>query len=151
MNRIVFILLMVGLTVSCKKNDKGATEVKQIEYGTSFGECLGYCKSDILLQRGSVKYTESGWSDTLKTITCTDTLTMWNVFASGLDIKKFFELQAIIGCPDCADGGAEWIEIELVSGEKHKVTFEYMNAPEVLESYVIKLRDQKRKSTHCGK
>ncbi len=153
MKRIIFILLIAGLTFSCKKNDKGVnlTEVKQIKYGTSFGECLGYCKSDILLQPWSVIYTNSGWSDTLKTITCKDTLTNWSSFISGLDTRRFFALQAIIGCPDCADGGAEWIEVELVSGEKHRVTFEYMNAPEVLKDYVIKLREQKEQSSHCGK
>ena len=45
-----------------------------------------------------------------------------------------------IGCPDCADGGAEWIEIKLANGEKHKVTFEYMNAPSAFKNYISGLR-----------
>ena len=28
----------------------------------------------------------------------------------------------IVGCPDCADGGGEWIEVN-VAGESHRVTF----------------------------
>jgi hypothetical protein len=67
-----------------------------------------------------------------------------------LNINDFFDLPTTIGCPDCADGGAEWIEIELVDGGKHKVTFEYRHEPEKVKDYIIKLREQMNKSIHCG-
>ena len=50
-------------------------------------------------------------------------------------------MDEIIGCPDCADGGAEWIEI--TSGEtSHKVTFEYNKSPDVFKSYIEILRSK---------
>jgi hypothetical protein len=149
MKRIAFILLAVGFGISCEKND---FEISQIKYGTSFGMCIGYCKNDILLKSGFVTYSRSGWIDTVETIICTETLTdvSWNSYKSGLDSKKFFELPQIIGCPDCADGGAEWIEIEVLSGKKHKVTFEYRNEPDELKDYMIGLREQIGKSNQCG-
>jgi len=149
MKRIVFILLVVGFGMSCEKND---VEISQIKYGTSFGMCVGYCKREILLKSGSVTYSRSGWIDTIETISCTELLSelSWNSFKSVLDSKKFFELPQIIGCPDCADVGSEWIEIEALSGKKHKVTFEYMNEPDELKDCIIGLREQIVESNHCG-
>ncbi|MDQ1297447.1 MAG: hypothetical protein QG611_1429 [Bacteroidota bacterium] len=150
MKRIVFILLIAWAGISCTKNND--TEITQIKYGTSFGECMGYCKKDILLKSGCVTYSRSGWIDTLETITCTEKLNdvSWNSYKSGLDTGFFFELPQSIGCPDCADGGSEWIEIEVASGKKHKVTFEYMNEPDGLKDYIIGLREQIGQSSHCG-
>ena len=38
-------------------------------------------------------------------------------------MDSFFILEERIGCPDCADGGSEWIEI-LANNKTYKVTFE---------------------------
>jgi hypothetical protein len=46
-----------------------------------------------------------------------------------------------IGSHDCADRGAERIAIELSSGKKHKVTFEFINEPEE-KNYMEELRMQ---------
>ena len=35
----------------------------------------------------------------------------WDNLLELLDTEKFYALSEVIGCPDCADGGAEWIEI----------------------------------------
>jgi hypothetical protein len=43
------------------------------------------------------------------------------------------QLDSIFGCPDCADGGAEWIEINTID-KKHKITFEFGKEPEELKS-----------------
>lgn len=58
-----------------------------------------------------------------------------------LNTNGFLALPTTIGCPDCADGGAEWLEIELKNGIKHKVTFEYNNEPSLLKDYILKLRE----------
>lgn len=150
MKRFAFILLIIGLSISCSKYDD--SEITQIKYGTSFGECMGYCKHELILKSGTVTYSRSGWVDSIETITCTESLadSGWESFKTGLDSKMFFELSQTIGCPDCADGGAEWIEIETASGRSHKVTFEYMNEPDSLKYFVIGLREQIAKSDHCG-
>ena len=44
-----------------------------------------------------------------------------------------------IGCPDCADGGAEWIEIDSMDGVK-RVTFENGQTVNGIEPLVEKLR-----------
>jgi hypothetical protein len=104
------------------------------------------------LESGFVTYVHSAWVDSIETITCLDVLNdnTWKYFKTQLNINDFFNLPKTIGCPDCADSGAEWIEIELVGGEKQKVTFEYGNEPDMLNDYVVKLREQMSKSVHCG-
>ncbi|MBN1415243.1 MAG: hypothetical protein JW973_09100 [Bacteroidales bacterium] len=74
----------------------------------------------------------------------------WESFKTALDINSFFELPEIIGCPDCADGGAEWVEVELAGSRKHKVTFEYRNESEWLKDYVPGLRGMLRLAEHYG-
>lgn len=35
----------------------------------------------------------------------------------------------VFGCPDCADGGSEWIELQSQSGASRKIVFEYHRYP----------------------
>jgi len=123
----------------------------QVRYGTSFGECIGYCKQNITVISGLVVYNKSGWIDTVETIICSESLAdkTWDSLTSELDIDSFMDLDERIGCPDCADGGAEWLEVELKNGDKHKVTFEYYNAPSELESYIPVLRNLMITSREC--
>ena len=43
-------------------------------------------------------------------------------------------------CPDCADGGAEWVELGFENKVK-RVTFEYMKEPEELKTLIPSLRE----------
>ena len=139
------------MILSCQKNGEQAQAITQISYGTSFGFCLGYCKKDICMKSGGIIYTRSGWVDTIKTITCTEPLSdeNWNAYRSEINSAKFFELPETIGCPDCTDGGAEYLELIVSSGEIHKVTFEYMNEPDLLKDCIAQLRQQSEKSIQC--
>jgi len=141
-NWIFGIILIVGLFSSCS-SEPISSEITQVKYGTSFGECIGYCKHDLLLKPSIAIYNFSSWNATLIPETYTETIndTTWDSVTSNLNIQDFFELPEIIGCPDCADGGAEWIEIELSNGNIHKVTFEYNNEPTLLKNTVVVLRD----------
>jgi hypothetical protein len=123
-------------------------QIIEIKYGTSFGECIGYCKRDLVLESGKVTYNCSGWNANIQPITRSETLTLatWSDLKYNLNINSFFELPATIGCPDCADGGAEWIEIRLLNGNTHKVTYEYNHEPDFLKSNVSILRQMLQKN-----
>ena len=58
---------------------------------------------------------------------------------SHVDTGKVGRLQDTYGCPDCADGGAEWVEVETATLKK-KVTFEHNKPPAELEAVVTELR-----------
>jgi hypothetical protein len=47
-----------------------------------------------------------------------------------------------IGCPDCADGGAEWIQVDWID-ESKRVTFENGRMVEGIEKLIEKLRQMR--------
>ena len=66
-----------------------------------------------------------------------------------LDEDKVMALPERIGCPDCADGGAEWVIIT-VGDKTHKVVFEYGKAPAELAAVVAKFRALKETFKNCN-
>jgi hypothetical protein len=47
-------------------------------------------------------------------------------------------MDTVIGCPDCADGGAEWLELGFEK-EVKRVTFEYMHEPDAYKKTTSKV------------
>jgi hypothetical protein len=48
----------------------------------------------------------------------------WQKMINSIDIKAFYMLPHILGCPDCLDGGAEWLTIGTKDNEWN-VEFDY--------------------------
>lgn len=151
-----YIRLIAGLFVfslyfnACKKD--GISSVEEIGYGTSFGMCAGYCLNNVvIITDGKVAFSKSnnGINPTTKTCTKDIAETDINVLKTLVDIDKFSKLPEVIGCPDCADGGAEWVSLRL-NGEIKKVTFEYGREPEELKDMVAKLREIKESFNDCN-
>jgi hypothetical protein len=131
------VCLMYGIA-TCRNEKKS---ILKIRYGTSLGEYSRFCKKDILITRNYIEFTKSGWTDSLKTKSFKDTMevTKWSELTQKININKFNDLKAIIGCPDNANGGAEWIEIE-TSSSKHRITFESRNEPNEVKDFINILR-----------
>jgi hypothetical protein len=147
----IFYIFTLSFIFSCAKKEDN-NKIVQIKYGIFAGMCIGYCRWDLTIKSGEITYNRSGWVDSIETITCTEIpeYENWESVKTGLNIYLFFKLPETIGCPDCADGGAEWIEIELENGDKHKVTFEAGNEPGLLKDFVVKLREMMSQSLNCG-
>jgi hypothetical protein len=94
--------------------------------GTSFGMCAGYCRTVLEVDSLVLTLTEVAQVTPLPTRTRTLPLALadWRRVRSLVDAAALKRLEGIHGCPDCADGGAEWIEIE-PAGDPVRVTFEY--------------------------
>lgn len=129
---------------SDQENHENISNNQEIKYGTSFGECLGYCRKSITITPSEIEFTKQGWDidGQLPDSTFREPLTTaeWNTLLEHIDMDDFLALDPVIGCPDCADGGAEWIEI-VAEEQTYKVTFEYMNAPAALATYIDTLRN----------
>jgi len=138
----VIAILFIVISFSACSNDVLYKNIAQINYGTSFGECIGYCKHEVTIKSKAATYQCSSWSPTEQILT-KDTLINSSTLDSigNFSTSSFFKLPVSIGCPDCADGGAEWLEIILLNGDKHKVTFEYHNEPTLIKDQIIKLRE----------
>lgn len=144
----VSVLFSLYLLSGCRKtlND----DTLKISYGTYFGMCSGFCNQEIRITKDQIRFNKrkNGVEHTL--INCNQNLSTahWAQLKGQINYRKFAALEEVMGCPDCADGGAEWIEIQ--SGErKHKITFEYGHAPEEVKAYIGKLREIKESFKDC--
>ncbi|MCK4919937.1 MAG: hypothetical protein KAS71_02760 [Bacteroidales bacterium] len=143
MKKLIFLsLAILTMFFTCEKIEVDQ-QVDNLSYGTSFGECLGYCIREIVVG-GDIVFTKSGWEidGALPDSSCSMTFIMdpLPAYVEKINIEDFQNLDDVIGCPDCADGGAEWLELS-IDGDLKRVTFEYMNEPNELKLIVEDLRE----------
>ncbi len=149
------IILLAWLMLNCTTvtpitPGSGADDLI-IRSGTSFGYCNGYCSKTLELTAEKAIFINSSRDQTkYPTKTCTGTVsaTTWAALKATLTNAGFSQEPEIIGCPDCADGGAEIIEIE-EGGKKHRVTFEYGKTIPGFGKLVTLLRDEREKFKDC--
>lgn len=145
LNKLTAGLLVFFLLTGCEKNENKdfSSDIESVNYGTSFNECLGYCENDIAVQRAEINFHKSGrdLNGLLPEVSNSTNIDAkyWSELTGKIDFDAFSKLSPIHGCPDCADGGAEWIEIKS-KGKSHKITFEYRNEPGEIKAYVGYLR-----------
>lgn len=97
----------------------------ELTSGTSFGMCGGYCVTELRVDSISITLTETSQVTDLPPRVRTLPLSPseWERLQGRVDTAAFRALEGVHGCPDCADGGAEWIQLE--TDEPIRVTFEY--------------------------
>lgn len=141
---MLFLFMLTSLQACEDDKINSNADLEYIKYGTSFGECLGYCRKNIEITPSETVFEKSGWDQegslpTIKLSENTD-VDFWQQLMDSIDFDAFVHLDSIIGCPDCADGGAEYIEIKLMD-TLWKVVFEYSNEPQEVQNYIELLRN----------
>ncbi len=115
-----------------------------INSGTSYGECWGYCLYELEQNGLDIHYEVYGWGEDPEypTLNIDDTITIaqWQSILNSFNFEEFTLLQEVYGCPDCADGGAEWIEITH-EGITKRVTFEAYDTIPNHDELVVLLRE----------
>jgi hypothetical protein len=115
----------------------------QINSGTSYGECWGYCVFELQIDNSNALFTASGWGwYEFPDLLLEDNLSqeMWQQIIELIDFEYFQALDEVYGCPDCADGGAEFIEI-IYDGVAKQVTFDAYTEIDGMQELTILLRD----------
>src|SRR5687768_14045813 len=123
----ILIVMAAGLIISACSNPPGSgqvspspsvspvaaspkpdpqTEIKLIEYGTSFGHCIGYCMREWEITAGKIVYKKTSREpetnpDVVREIKIT--AEQWNELVKATNLNSFKSLPETIGCPDCAD------------------------------------------------
>jgi hypothetical protein len=120
--------VLVGLTLAaCGDDPTGPTAgVAVIRSTTSFGMCLGYCRSALEITADRTVYRLSDDRTQLPPLeltTATGT-SEWQALSSAVNREELERLPGVIGCPDCADGGAESLEV-VATTWSDSVAFEY--------------------------
>jgi hypothetical protein len=125
--------------------------IRKIKTGTFFGHCVGYCNQEFIITPKKIIYTKTANSsdlsknpDVVKEISISRA--EWQNLVQSIDADKFTALPDTIGCPDCADGGGEWIEISNRHASK-KIVFEYNQSVPEIKSLVKKLRNLRNQVT----
>lgn len=137
---IVLGSLCLLLLSACKKEDD--TTFFRISQGTFYCECFGECLTLVTAAEGTFDvstYQTCSPSSTIQ-LDCGIFLPAaeFQALARLVDWDAFRSLEEPIGCPDCADGGGQWVEISR-GGEVHRVTYEYGNPPTELAELVSEL------------
>jgi hypothetical protein len=155
--KATFIFLTLLTLIRCGEETaitaESPTDTVIIRSGTSFGMCVEYCLKDLEIDGTKATFTKSAhpaFQSRFPTRTCRQTITT----AKSDDLKllaTFSEFQKVaktLGCPDCADGGAEYVEIQ-VGEQKHRVKFEYNRTIPGFENLVKELRIQREAFKNC--
>ncbi|MEQ1755130.1 MAG: hypothetical protein ABL973_13475 [Micropepsaceae bacterium] len=114
---------------SCAEGPTQSSRIDRLVSTTSFGMCVGYCRTRLeITPDAAVLLREPGGrgGTTLPTQRFKVTLSPaeWQDITRLAEATKFDGLPAVIGCPDCADGGAESLEISGSGGTK-SVSFDH--------------------------
>jgi hypothetical protein len=98
-----------------------------IIHGTSFGFCAGYCTFVLEVDGAIARLTETS-RDSRTHPRRIHVLALTPAEAARVhalaDPQTLASVAGVHGCPDCADGGAEWIEISVL-GTAIRTTYEY--------------------------
>jgi hypothetical protein len=145
MKPFLFICFLITSVFSaCRVQDEviQKEEILLIKHGYTFGRCVGYCNKETTFSQVQVRHIQYN-RDTLKNppkisekkILAED----FKALCTSVDLTAFLQLEERIGCPDCADQGAEYVEI-VTSKQTKRVTFEPGKPVPILDSLLIKLR-----------
>ena len=144
-NRILtYSFLIVTLLVFSRCQTIGLSSPKNtietITYGTSFGHCVGInCNKTYTISKEEIAFTKRANGDANDSLVTRAEIEteQWDNLINAVSDARINNLPERIGCPDCADGGSEWLEIN-EQGKNRRITFEYGQTPEELKS-VIKI------------
>ena len=143
MLRKLLLAGLVALLPACASpSDTLTTEGLVLRSGTSFGMCGGYCNTEMTVAPDEILFVETSREPGLSPRTRRLPIdpAEWEAILAAARASSLEGLPEVIGCPDCADGGAEWIEIEH-EGVKRRVTFEYGSTHEPIQPIVAKTRE----------
>lgn len=124
---ILVLITTAGGSLACTSSPSGPDDVTTIRATTSFGFCLGYCKTTLEITEAGLTYVEEATrSGELPPVRRTAPVSAaeWQALVAALDRSKIEALPERLGCPDCADGGAESIEV-IGADWRKSVTFEF--------------------------
>jgi hypothetical protein len=146
----IFLVLSALFFLSFQCSDSGVNTAENkiitIKTGTSFGMCMGYCIAEAEITKGKIIFTRSSWisDNPAKSITDSISGSDWEYLVNSIDINVVKNLNDVYGCPDCADGGSEWIEFTGNDLNK-KITFEHGKTVEPINLLIEELRIIRKK------
>lgn len=153
MNRLGRLGLAAAAALTLAGCGEGvAPGVSSVASTTSFGMCVGYCSTQLEISEGQAVLTRTSrggrGTQELPDQRFTQTLTHaeWVEITHLAAAAKFEGLPPVIGCPDCADGGAESLTVNGGTVPK-TVSFEHGATVEQVQPLLERVRAIRAKLT----
>ena len=139
------MLSIVTFLSACDTTGSPGAGVTRIISTTSFGMCMGYCRTQLeITPVKAVLVREPGGrgAPTLPVQRFERPLAPgeWQSLAQSAASARFAGLPETIGCPDCADGGAESLSVTDARGTK-AVNFDHGKDVTELQPLLNQVRD----------
>ena len=140
--RLSFLIPVALIAAACG-SPTGPSDAVAITHSVSFGFCLptAYCSSRLELAQGQavLTYESRERAPVVQRRPLADA--QWTRISEALDAAGLRALPDVVGCPDCADGGAEALRVSFGDGQTEAVTFEYGADVRGIEALVDVLRE----------
>jgi hypothetical protein len=136
------LILFAALGGVACDSTSASDDVNLIRTTTSFGFCIGYCRATLEVTADGIVFLEEGTRQPgLPPVRRTAPITPseWRALTEGVDQDDIESLPDTIGCPDCADGGAESVEV-IATDWRKEVTFEFDAEVRELQPLLGRLR-----------
>ena len=140
------LLFPVALAAACGSPTSPSATPVTFTHTVSFGFCLpsAYCTSRLEMSETEAVMTyESREAGSIVRRQPVDAA-LWRKVTNALQPAAFRSLPGTIGCPDCADGGAERIAVTFEDGQTTAVTFEYKADVAGIDALAVELREVSR-------
>ena len=127
--RLGLVVVALGLA-ACESGAVKSAGITKVASTTSFGMCVGYCKTTLEISEKEAVLTREPWGRgaganlPVQRLTAALSSQEWEQIAAAALAAKIDALPETIGCPDCADGGAESLTIVGLKGTK-TITFDH--------------------------
>jgi hypothetical protein len=136
------LALAAGLALGgCGNGPSQAGEVSLVEWTSSFGFCAptSYCTTRLRVEGSEAVLTLESRQSPARRSTTQLPAGEVDALRRAAAQARFEGLGPTIGCPDCADGGAETLSVT-TAGQKQTVTFEFRAPVEPLEPLLGQMR-----------
>ena len=124
------LIAAVFVLTACTNGTTEGGGITKVGSTTSFGMCAGYCKTTLEISESGAVLVREAWGRgaganlPVQRLTAPLTPSEWQEIAGLAAAAKIDALPATIGCPDCADGGAESLTI-VGTGRNKTITFDH--------------------------
>jgi hypothetical protein len=134
-----------SIEVGSNKSEQKLIKTPQIvavKGGTKFGFCMIDCNEEVTIENTKAQFIlssndRSKYPDKKREGKLTGQ--EWESLLQLVDNRALMALPKIIGCPDCGDGGAEWVEVVFDDGTSKRIVYEYNDQPQQIKALAEKL------------
>lgn len=133
-----FVAIALAACASGVATAPSESSVTRVVSTTSFGMCVGYCTTELVITEGRAELTRLARGGRgVPSVAAPQVSSIPLTPAEWQDIQRlaaqadFDALPDVVGCPDCADGGAEGLTVQSAGGAEG-VSIEFgADVPEV--------------------